>query len=279
MIRTNKGDKEMKYNKIILVFILAIIIILASGCGKKEVEVAPAVSDTTEEMEVEEEPEKSEKQEEELTELEETELEELEKSPESETEIVDNEISDNWMDGEFLLDGVKLKMPCSYEDVTKTGWAFERSDSGYVVEYIDENDNIDEELSVSYTVPANSDLDIYLFNKAYENDAISILLHNPTEHELDAEECVVRGFFQFTSFNVAHEEAPAVAQIILPKEITYGATADEVIAAYGEPSDMESDSELIYMTYENEETYFRMQFVFEDGFGLDTIRFYWDEWN
>ena len=130
----------MKYYKIILASILTTIIILASGCGKKEVEDTPAVSNTAEEMEVVEEPKKPEKQEEELAEP-----EKIEESSEPETEIVDNEISDNWMDGEFLLDGVKLKMPCSYEDVTKTGWAFERSDSGYLVEFVDENGNIDED--------------------------------------------------------------------------------------------------------------------------------------
>ena len=262
----------MRYYRIILASILTTIIILASGCGKKEVEDAPAVSDTAEEMEVIEEPEK---QEEELAEP-----EEIEESSEPETEIVDNEISDNWMDGEFLLEGIKLKMPCSFEDVAKTGWVLERSDSEYAVVYMDENDNIYEDYSISYMVPAKCGFDyIYLENKRYEDGAIQISLHNPAERELDVEECPIRGFYEFRKSPVQREQSPVVGEIVLPKGITYGSTVDEVIAAYGEPSYTNSDSNFSWMTYSNEETYFRMELSFSGDFGLYTISLFWDEWN
>lgn len=273
MKQQKEENLNMKYFKSKIVFLFFITALLFSSCAKKD-ETAPAISKSEEEIETTE-PEEASKSD--SKPIEETEIE-----PEPEEEIVDNEISENWMDGEFLLDGVKLKMPCSYKEMAKTGWLIDRS-SEYKYAFVDENFEIDEENSIKedYIVPAGGYFTAtFLLNEAYENDRILVDLYNPTDKELDVEDCTIITIYRFSDLNVAFYGEDALSQmadVILSKGITYGATKNEVIEAFGEPTDSYESSAGTSMTYINEETSLRMELGFGNDFGLDSIGFFWDD--
>lgn len=268
----------MKNKRLIVALsLLCVAVVGFSGCGNKE-----ADTPTTTETEVIEEVTPAE----DVVEPTEPEVEQEETVENLETEepVVDNTISDNWKDGEFLMDGVKIKMPCTTADLEKAGWYLEVFRDDIKEAVWKEEGGIDEEASIRYEasdflVPANSSFnrDALVLSDLYPDSRMIAFLENPTDKEVDVADCIYTGLFIENEFYVS-EDSINFYGLTLAKGITYGSTEEEVIAAYGEPSDSyDYGSSNKSMTYQSDDTYFRLDLSFEDG-TVDRINLYWDEY-
>lgn len=187
----------------------------------------------------------------------------------------DNAISDNWMDGEFLLDGIKLTMPCTVNDMAEAGWILDRSNE-YEMAFLDENGEIDKEMSRKQDymlLPGEEYREAILLNEAYPHTHMMVMLINPTDQELDFGDCTIRCIMSFSNQFGGNN----VADVCFSKGISYGATEQEIIEAYGNPSDLNHSGSYTYMTYASDNTNVRMSLFLEND-ALASIDLFWDEY-
>lgn len=220
-----------------LALLLAISCVLsATACGASKAEVAEEASEAdaaaaeseevneeekAEEPEIEEEP----KAEEEPQIEEEPKAEEEPQEEEKETKKpAAGELSDDLYDFQLSIDGTVYQFPMFYSDFEALGWVYD-------------GDN-------TRTLSSNQ----YTTSEVWEKDGFKVYARfaNLSVNTVPFSESMVAGF-KLDKFNLKDCDW----EIFLPGGIQYGVSnADDIKAAYGEPS-RDHDSDLYYsMTYE-----------------------------
>ncbi len=230
----------MHWKKLMAVVTMVLIgTIMLIGCGVK-----PAASETSlasvsvEEQSATETPEQTEPEE----------SEEPTETPEPSVAqpVVDTgAISENWWDGQIMFDGVVYTAPFAYSTVAEAGWTFNLADYGY------ENGYIMNKGDKTYST-------IKLTNTNYDEKLdVSVGFINSGDAAADITECSIwsigcnirYGFDLVASY-------PSMQQA---KGITWGSTEEQVIAAYGKPSEI----------YEAEQGYKVLSYTNDNGSYLD----------
>lgn len=233
-------------NKTVLIILatLTTTVLLFNGCGKKEIETETVVSEIVEETE-DTEP---------VEEVEETEIvEDIVEEP-IEVEETDNIISDNWEDLEFLLEGIKFKLPCPIKELEKTDWVFHA------------NGGI--ERNVLPHLYYGSDPALYHETK---RGHIVMRPYNDTDETIDVAECIT------DSIRFERDWKDNVINVVLAKGITYGSAKQEVLEAYGEPAKTSSGSVYTHLYYESADESVGMHISLDENGYVNGITLCYDE--
>ena len=125
---------------------------------------------------------------------------------------VSDQLSDNWTDLQFQLEGQVFTLPCNYSDIEALGYTFDLSDYGYDNGYI--------------LNPGDSTYStIHLENE--EGAELTVGFTNTGDEAKDILEC------QIWSVEAESTYVDAVADLVFPGGITWGATLETVEAVYG----------------------------------------------
>lgn len=237
-----------------LALLLAITCTLSmSACGNETAETGSRADEAREEIEAElnEEPEESEAEEEPDAEEEpETEEEPEEEKPEetktpAKAASAPSELSDDLYDFQISIDGTVYQFPMWYSDFEALGWEYD-------------GDN-------TRTLSSNQ----YTTTEVWEKDGFEVYTRfaNLSMNAVPFSESMVAGI---TLDRYYLEDCDW--EILLPGGIQYGVSnADDIKAAYGDPTD-DYDSDLYYkMTYESD-SYSEIElYVYKDDNTLKQI--------
>ena len=139
---------------------------------------------------------------------------------------VTGDLSDDLYSFQFSLNGTVYTLPCAYSQFTTDGWSFEDID-GQTLE------------------PGQYTLSNALING---DSRIMANLVNTGTDVVAMDKCNVG------KVSIDNYQAEKGVKLILPKNIAIGSTYDDVIAAYGKPSDERETDPIKYMDY-NLDTY------------------------
>lgn len=237
-----------------LALLLAITCTLSmSACGNETVETGSRADEAREEIEAElnEEPEESEAEEEPDAEEEpETEEEPEEEKPEetktpAKAASAPSELSDDLYDFQISIDGTVYQFPMWYSDFEALGWEYD-------------GDN-------TRTLSSNQ----YTTTEVWEKDGFEVYTRfaNLSMNAVPFSESMVAGITLDRYYLEGCDW-----EILLPGGIQYGVSdADDIKAAYGDPTD-DYDSDLYYkMTYESD-SYSEIElYVYKDDNTLKQI--------
>lgn len=136
-------------------------------------------------------------------------------------EVNDNssvELSSDWMDCEFAIEGKKYKLNNSYKTYTQDGWYIDLEKMGYAEGYIlNKNDK-------TYST-------IDLLNDNFEDADVSVGFINRGDNAQDITECDI------WAINIDNSYSDTPISFELPGGVKNGATLADVEAAYGKPED------------------------------------------
>ena len=136
-------------------------------------------------------------------------------------EVNDNssvELSSDWMDCEFAIEGKKYKLNNSYKTYTQDGWYIDLEKMGYSDGYIlNKNDK-------TYST-------IDLLNDNFEDADVSVGFINRGDNAQDITECDI------WAINIDNSYSDTPISFELPGGVKNGATLADVEAAYGKPED------------------------------------------
>ena len=206
----------MKKKAILLVLMMVLMLLVtacASGGGRNRGNDRDSRRDDVEDTEIEEDVEE-----------EDDEVEEEEKVTETTPATAPSELSDDIYSFQVSVDGTVYQFPMWAKDFAALGWTYDGDDSQTLT-------------SNQYTVAetwVKGDLEVYTS------------LINLSMNEVTYKDAAVGGI-TFDEYDLKDTNV----QIVLPKGIQFGvSTRDDIIAAYGEPTD-EYDGSMYYnMTYE-----------------------------
>ena len=209
----------MKKNAILLVLMMVLMLLVtacASGGGRNRGNDRDSRRDDVEDTEIEEDVEEDDDVE--------AEEEEEEKVTETTPATAPSELSDDIYSFQVSVDGTVYQFPMWAKDFAALGWTYDGDDSQTLT-------------SNQYTVAetwVKGDLEVYTS------------LINLSMNEVTYKDAAVGGI-TFDEYDLKDTNV----QIVLPKGIQFGvSTRDDIIAAYGEPTD-EYDGSMYYnMTYE-----------------------------
>ena len=207
----------MKKKAILLVLMMVLMLLItacASGGGRNRGNDRDSRRDDVEDTEIEEDVEEDD----------DVEAEEEEKVPETTPATAPSELSDDIYSFQVSVDGTVYQFPMWAKDFAALGWTYDGDDSQTLT-------------SNQYTVAetwVKGDLEVYTS------------LINLSMNEVTYKDAAVGGI-TFDEYDLKDTNV----QIVLPKGIQFGvSTRDDIIAAYGEPTD-EYDGSMYYnMTYE-----------------------------
>ena len=206
----------MKKKAILLVLMMVLMLLVtacASGGGRDRGKDRESRRDDVEDTELEEDEDDTE-----------IETEEEEKVTETTPATAPSELSDDIYSFQVSVDGTVYQFPMWAKDFAALGWTYDGDDSQTLT-------------SNQYTVAetwVKGDLEVYTS------------LINLSMNEVTYKDAAVGGI-TFDEYDLKDTNV----QIVLPKGIQFGvSTRDDIIAAYGEPTD-EYDGSMYYnMTYE-----------------------------
>ena len=259
---SNKGNGGVPLIAIIGIMALIIVgliiyIIIDPSATKEEPVIDTQEYEYEVENEIEEEPvvdEEVEEIEEEKPVVKEDNVEDDEetKTPISVTTNSSVELSDDWMDCEFAVEGKKYKLNDAYKTYTQDDWYIDLEDMGYAEGYIlNKNDK-------TYST-------IDLLNDKFEDADVSVGFINRGDKARDITECDI------WAINVDNSYSDTPISFELPGGIKNGVTLAEVEAAYGKPeaeSDIYRSEDLGYTKYSYEydySIYFELTVYDEEG--------------
>lgn len=146
---------------------------------------------------------------------------------------VSDELSANWADLQFQLEGQVLTLPCDYKDIEALGYSVDLSDYGYENGYI---------LNPNDKTYSTIDLE------NAEGAEITVGFINTGDEAKDILECQIWSIGSRTTY------VDAVPNLVFPGGITWGATLEEVEAAYGTLDEEDIyTSDLGYKSYSYED--------------------------
>lgn len=146
----------------------------------------------------------------------------------------DIQISDDWTNFEFAIDGVKIILPCTFEDLKNCGWILDRT-------RYNEDDLVFEAGTISLG-------GIKLENENYPDVEFRVGIINNTTEDIDIEECLITKVV--IDKNHGYKDADSYPDVTLSKGIKWNASKENVIEAFGETDDIyESDAKGGYKIY------------------------------
>lgn len=258
---SNKGNGGVPLIAIIGIMALIIVgliiyIIIDPSATKEE----PVIDTKEYEMETElEEPVVDEEVEEEP--VEEEPVVEENDAPISEVTREPVNLSANWMDCEFAIEGKKYKLNDSYKTYTQDGWYIDLEKMGYSDGYI-----------LNKKDKTYSTID--LLNEKFEDSNISVGFINNGENAQDITECDI------WAINVDNSYSDTPVNFELPGGVKNGATLAEVEAVYGKPeseNEIYRSEDLGYTKYSYEydySIYFELKVYDEGGLAEFGYKFY-----
>lgn len=128
------------------------------------------------------------------------------------TTTVSDELSDNWSDMQFQLNGQVFTIPCDYSAIQALGYSFDLSEYGYENGYI--------------LNPGDSTYSTITLKNA-EGAELSVGFKNTGDTAKDITEC------QLWAIGTDIAYADAAPDLVFPGGITWGSTLEEVEAVYG----------------------------------------------
>ena len=178
------------------------------------------------------------------------------------------ELSTNWEDMMFDINGELYHLSTSYKALEKNGWVVDYENCKYEKDYIMEPGE--------YTLQSHDIFhDQYQENEGRERFYITMSFYNNTNQKTTWSEASVSCFSASISENTDVVYEINYPSITLANEIAWGATLDEIKAAFGEPqSQKESQyqpTEYTLFYYNNEETK-EMTLVVHEKYGLIQIK-------
>ena len=232
----------MKKKAILLVLMMVLMLFVtacASGGGRDRGKDRESRRDDVEDTELEEDEDDANEDEEEI------ETEEEKKVTETTPATAPSELSDDIYSFQVSVDGTVYQFPMWAKDFAALGWTYDGDDSQTLT-------------SNQYTVAetwVKGDLEVYTS------------LINLSMNEVTYKDAAVGGI-TFDEYDLKDTNV----QIVLPKGIQFGvSTRDDIIAAYGEPTD-EYDGSMYYnMTYEYDYYQEIDLYVYKESGTLDKI--------
>lgn len=172
----------------------------------------------------------------------------------------DADISDDWKDMEFILDGEKYSLEdAPYETLQESGWDFDLADYGHEDGYVlNPNDQISSTVCLE-----NSDYD--------EDVDVTVGFINRTKKIKDIKECSIWSFSCCVEYG--GDLLENVPEMTIAQGITWGSTADEVLDAFGEADDEYRSDDLGYTKYTYEDDYDKyLEIYVYDDYGVTEIQ-------
>ena len=202
--------------------------------------------------------ESSKKEKESLEEEESTQAEAKETSKKKENKKKDNkELSEDWTDLQFMIDGAIISVPCTYEELNELGWEFHP--------YYE--DCADKELQGEST-------GVYqLINEVYgEHIILTASVRNTSEDKMSMTDCQIYKLYIATEYK--SDELDEAPEIILPGGITLGAESEDITETYGK-YDTKSKNSMggRSYTYSNRELDCEMLLKTSEKYGLCEFTF------
>ena len=217
------------------------------------------VVEETEEETQEEPEEEPEKEEQEEAAVEEAAVEETTEEEAPADETVAGEMSDDWTDMEFVLDGVNYTLPVSYHELEANGWSINLADYGYENGYI---------MNSGDKTYGTIDLVNPKFNQKMRCTVGFVNLDSAPQ---DITDCSIWIFNLATSY--AFSLLDNVPSMEIAKGIGMGSTKEEVIAAFGETDDVYDASDKGYYVLKYDMGYMKhLSITVYDEFGVTDIK-------
>lgn len=166
--------------------------------------------------------------------------------------IVSEEISNNWEDGEFLYDGKKIKLICNFSELEKNLGLKFNAETKY-----------DHVLNPNSTVSGGQ-------CNVGNSEEIVINLLNSSDESKKYPQCDV-DTFSINLFNLKKNNDTNYSKIQLAKGIGWESTADEIIAAYGEPHKKSENEYGFHLYYKASDSNSKLEFGFTNDLGLTSI--------
>ena len=172
-------------------------------------------------------------------------------------------VSENWYDMEFIMNGVKYCVPFSYSELKSDGFTFDIKDYGYDNGYIlNPGDKITSTIEVTSTEYGND----------YTDFTPSIGFINNSIEAKDIYECDIWGI----DMSIMHGSSiiDTYPEIELAQGLTWGSSEADVLAVFGEYEDTYRSDDLEYTNYdflyrdETNKSDIRARVAIKDGFGL-----------
>ncbi|SEQ55125.1 hypothetical protein SAMN02910369_02000 [Lachnospiraceae bacterium NE2001] len=168
-----------------------------------------------------------------------------------------NGLSCSLFSKELIFDGKTYTIPFDYSKIAKK-YTFELADYGYEEGYqLSSGDMITGTIAL-----ANKDMD--------ENVSIWVGFINEAEKAADLKDTKVNSF----RMDVRWADTEKYPELILPNEITWGSTAEDILAAYGEPQETPVYSDEYGYTvyrYTNASRDYNVELIVYDELGLTEI--------
>lgn len=134
-----------------------------------------------------------------------------------------------WTDMTFMLDQKTYTLPFEYKDIKETGWSFNPAAYGL------ENISIDPGLLLSRSV--------YLQNDNFDEGVLAVGFTNNKSEKVGIDDAVV------WAVEVSSKDAAKAPEVVLPGNVKFGMTIDEIKAIYGEPSEEQRHDDEGYTEY------------------------------
>ena len=161
-----------------------------------------------------------------------------------------NALSENWEDGEVLIDGVKYAHPYSISQFEENGFTLD-IERIKKEQWYEEMVAPDKRLAYEYVFD-NATYDGYVPEEdrgTFDDDSarLGISIKNSTDAEVEFKECSVwiLHLMDIYAFDVVDNPIP----FELAKGITLGSTIEEITAAYGEPYSINDMGKWTVMRY------------------------------
>lgn len=165
--------------------------------------------------------------------------------------------SDEWINDEFILDGVYYKLNSSYSNFKSHGWKFDLVKYGYEDGF---------KLKMGEKITTDVDLESVRYNDA--NVRVGFVNLNPSEK--DILDC------QIWSITIDNHSSSTPVPFMLPGGVQMGSTINEIVAVYGElePNQIYRSDSMKYTAYHytNDYTQYLDLTVYDDG-GLQQVSF------
>jgi len=117
----------------------------------------------------------------------------------------------------FMLDQKTYTLPFEYKDIKEAGWSFNPAAYGL------ENTLIDQGLLLSRSV--------YLQNDNFDEGVLAVGFTNNKSEKVGIDDAIV------WAVEVSSKDAAKTPEVVLPGNVKFGMTIDEIKAIYGEPSE------------------------------------------
>lgn len=181
------------------------------------------------------------------------------------------ELSDDWQDLELILNGEKLTIPFSVEQLLQQGYSFYEDDTAE--EMIPSNcwDQFGSEMNFRDGQGGAPNLGALLSGTGKGGAPVHITFLNPNEEEAPRKECLVAAISIEAQKDENGQMNEGAQYAVFPGGITIESTKDDVLAAYGEPSTLWEfpDSPTDLLRYEVS--------VRENNVNLVTVEFQFDK--